>query len=129
MELRPEDVDARLALARFLLQSGEPVDALRHYDEAARLDPTDAESRAYGGWILFLAGLIDEALPRLDAAVAADTAYPDAHFFRGMVLRDRGDETGAAAELRTYLDLEADGPLRSRVEAVLAELEGAGPPS
>jgi tetratricopeptide (TPR) repeat protein len=106
VELDPDDVDARLAYARCLLQSERPVDAVREFDTAARLDPSNAEAHAYGGWILFLAGLTDEAISRLDAAVAADPDYPDAHFFRGMaLLRGRDDRTGAAGELRTYLDL------------------------
>ncbi len=67
---------------------------------------------------------------RLDAAVAADPDFADAHFFRGMVLfRGRDDRAGAAAELRTYLALVPEGPLRSQVEAVLAEVEGASPSS
>ncbi|MBW3626597.1 MAG: tetratricopeptide repeat protein [Actinobacteria bacterium] len=128
VELAPDDIDARLAYARFLLASDRPVDALREFDTAARLDPGNAEAHAYGGWILSLAGLYDEALSRLDAAVAADPEYPDAHFFRGMALREgRDDAAGAAEELRTYLALAPDGPLREQVEAVLAEMEaGAG---
>jgi tetratricopeptide (TPR) repeat protein len=124
VELDPDDVDARLAYARYLLQSGEPVDAVREFDAAARLDPGNAEAHAYGGWILFLAGLTDEALSRLDAAVAADPDYPDAHFFRGMtLLRGRDDRAGAAGELRRYLALAPAGPMREQVETVLAEVE------
>jgi tetratricopeptide (TPR) repeat protein len=124
VERDPDDVDARLAYARFLLQSNRPVDAVREFDTAARLDPGNAEAHAYGGWILFLAGLTDEALSRLHAAVAAEPDYPDAHFFRGMVLlRGRDDRAGAAGELRRYLALAPEGPMREQVEAVLAEAE------
>ncbi len=127
---RPDDVVARMAYARFLLGSRKLVDALEQFDQAARLDAGNAEARAYGGWILFLAGLSDEAMLRLDAAVVADPDYPDARFFRGMVLlRSRDDKAGAAEELRTYLAMEPAGPLRPQVEAVLAELEGTVAPS
>ncbi|MGH9030519.1 MAG: tetratricopeptide repeat protein [Acidimicrobiia bacterium] len=127
VERRPDDVAARMQLARFLLQSGEPVDALKQYDRAAELDPGNVEALAYGGWIISLAGLPDEALKRLDAAVAADARYPDAHVFRGMVLyRGLGDLAGAAAELRTYLELAPDGPMRDQVEALLEEIKAAG---
>ena len=124
----PEDPAAHRALARVLLDDEELVGALQHYDEAARLDPGDAESRAYAGWIVSLAGLPDDALERLDAAVTADPTYPDAHFFRGMVLlRGKGDATGAEAELRRYLELAPDTPMRDQVDRLLAELEDAGP--
>lgn len=128
-EQRPEDPAARRAYARALLDAGKTVDALEEFDAAARLDPADAESRAYGGWIVFLAGLPDEALRRLDAAVAARPDYPDAHFFRGMVLlRGRNDPAGAAVELRRYLTLTPAGaPMRADVEQLLASIATSEP--
>lgn len=132
VERRPDDVAARLAYARFLLQSGEIVDALRQYDEAAELDPGNAESLAYGAWIVYLAGFADDAMGRVDRAVAADPDYPDAHFFRGMMLlRENDDRVAAASELRTYLRLAPEGPMRAQVESVLAGIEddpGGTPP-
>lgn len=126
IEQRPDDPLARTAYARFLLTAGEPVEALRQFDEAARLDPANAEALAYGGWIVFLGGLADEALPRLDAAVARQPDYPDAHFFRGMVLlQGKGDQAGATEELQTYLDLAPQSPLAAQVRTVLAELQPA----
>jgi tetratricopeptide (TPR) repeat protein len=128
----PEDPAAHRALARLLLDDGDLVGALQHYDDAARLDPTDAESRTYAGWIVSLADLHDDALGRIDAAIAADPTYPDAHFFRGMVLlRGKNDRSGAAAELRRFLELAPDSPLRAQVERVLAGLgpPGTGPPT
>lgn len=124
-EERPEDPTARRAHARALLDAGKLVDALKEFDAAARLDPTDAESRAYGGWIVFQAGLADDALRRIDAAVVARPDYPDAHFFRGMVLlRGKNDPAAAATELRSYLALTPAGtPLRADVERLLATIE------
>lgn len=65
----------------------------------------------------------DEALRRLDRAVGVDPSYPDARFFRGMVLRSKGDPPGAIAELRTYLDLSPEGPMSDQVETVLKAME------
>ncbi len=124
VQQRPDDPLARIAYARFLLSAGEPVEALRQFDAAARLDPANAEALAYGGWIVFLGGLADDALARLDAAVARQPDYPDAHFFRGMVLlRGKGDRAAAADELQAYLDLASQSPLSEQVRGVLAELE------
>lgn len=117
---QPDDYDAQMAYAVALMTAGEAADALRVFDAAARLDPTSAAPRAYGGWILFLAGLTDESLQRLDAAVAADPGYPDARFFRGMVLlRGRSDPAGALVELRRFLELAPAGPERDRVQQLV----------
>lgn len=120
---RPDDPQAQLAYARALLSARDLVEALKRYDEAARLDPANPEPHAYSGWIVLLAGITDKAVTRIDAAIAADPSYPDAHFFKAVALRrlDRAGE--AATELRRYLDLAAvDAPLRAEVESLLHEL-------
>lgn len=129
-EDQPDDPKAQLDYAWALLQSDRPVDALRSFDTASRLDPNDPAPKAYSGWIVFLAGLIDEALPRLDAAIAADPSYPDAHFFRGMaLLRGRDDRAGALTELREYLRLLPSSPQREEVQALIDELAQAQTPT
>lgn len=117
---RPGDPLAHLSYARFLLGAGDEVKALQEFDATAKLDPSNAEARAYGGWIVFLAGLVDESLTRLDAAIAADPSYPDAHFFRGVVLyRGKGDPAAAIPELQEYLVSDPTGPLADQVRSLL----------
>ena len=128
IQSRPNDPLAHLTYARYLLGAGEEVDALREFDAAARLDESNAEARAYGGWIVFLAGLVDEGLARIDAAIAADPAYPDAHFFKGAILyRGKGDAQAAIPELQLYLAADPTGPLADQVRSLLVEaIEGTG---
>jgi tetratricopeptide (TPR) repeat protein len=69
----------------------------------------------------------DEALVRLDDAVASDPDYADAQVFRAIILRDLGrfDEALAALEA---LNLDDIPPfLTDRVEALRAEVSGADP--
>lgn len=118
----PGDGATRRSLARARLQDRDLTGALKDFDAAARLDPADAESRAYAGWIVFQAGLANEALRRLDAAVAASSDYPDAHLFRGIVLlRAKNDTAGAVAALERYLALVPAGPLEGDVRSLLAD--------
>ena len=121
---RPDDVPARLALARMLLQQQDLPGALVHYDAASARDPAHAEALAYAGWIAVLTGSDQEGRARLDRAVAADPAYPDAHALRGLALMRAGDAATAVEELRRYLELAPGGPLASQVEAVISRLEG-----
>lgn len=124
----PDDAQAHLAYARYLLGAQKFAPALKEYDATARLDPKDGESRAYGGWIVYLAGLPDEALKRLDAAVAAAPDYPDAHFFRGMVLfRGKGDACGAKPEFQKYLAVANQSPMGPQVDQQLAAAVQACP--
>jgi uncharacterized protein (TIGR02996 family) len=142
----PDNVNARMAYARFLLESGEAADAVAEFDTAAHLDPKNAEAPAYAGWLVFLAArsqsgdaqsgaatpsrdvaaeLTAAALRRLDQAVAADPYFPDAHFFRGMVLlRGANDPAGAVPEFERYLALAPEGPQSDEVRQLLNAARG-----
>ena len=121
----PLEAGPHLALARFLLQQQDLTRAVQEFDEAFRLDQTNAEAAAYGGWIRTLvagrvtdraqaAELYQTALDRLDLAVAADPQYADAHFFRGMTLCfGFARAPDAVGEWQRYLDLTGDRPATS----------------
>lgn len=128
----PDDAAAHLVFARYLLEKGEATEAVKEYVATARLDPKNAEANAYAGWVSFLAAqsaaadpktaaeLTDRALDRLNLAVAANDAYPDAHFFRGMVLfRGKNDAKAAIPDFERYLALVPTGQMNDQVRAVL----------
>lgn len=121
----------QLALAHQYDSQGEAVEALKLYDAVLRDDPTNAEALAYRGWLLKRAGLVDEAQAALDRAVAADPSYPDAHFFRGMVLyQDRKDPAAAIPEFERFLASDPPPETRGAVQGVLdrAKRDLATPP-
>jgi uncharacterized protein (TIGR02996 family) len=128
----PDDAAAHLVYARYLLEAGEPTEAVKEYVATARLDPKNAEANAYAGWVSFLAAqsanadpataaeLTDRALNRLDAAVAAADDYPDAHFFRGMVqFRGKNNPKAAVPDFERFLALVPNGPLNEQVKQLL----------
>jgi uncharacterized protein (TIGR02996 family) len=134
----PDDAAAHLVFARYLLEKGEATEAVKEYVATARLDPKNAEANAYAGWVSFLAAqsaaadpktaaeLTDRALTRLDAAVAANDAYPDAHFFRGMVeLRGKDNPKAAVADFERYLALVPTGPMNDQVKTLLDQARKA----
>jgi tetratricopeptide (TPR) repeat protein len=128
VQARPNDPQAHLAYARYLLAAQNYAEAIKQYDATARLDPKNAEARAYGAWIVFLADLPDEALTRVDAAIAADPRYPDAHFFKGMILfRGKSQPCPAKGEFQQYLAVANQSDLAPQVESVLAEAVKACP--
>ena len=124
-----QGVSDKLIRAQRLIGAGKASEAVALYDEILREDPDQVEALAYRGWIVHLAGLSEKGLEYLDRAVAVDPGYPDAHFFRGMVLwRFKGDPAGAAAEFRLFLannpPPEMVGLVESNLQRALAEAEG-----
>lgn len=122
----PEDPEAVKALARAYLAQQEYARALEQFVTLTRLTPDDPEPFAYSGWIARLAGLPDEGLPRIEQAIAIDASYPDARFFRGVILlRDRNDPAAAIPEFQLYLAAEPDGPQSDAVRGLLAQATAA----
>ena len=112
----PNTPAERLALAHQLESQGKAVDALKQYDAVLKEDPSNVEALTYRGWLLRLAGLVDQAQAALDKAVTVDPGFPDAHFFRGMILfKDRNNPAAAIPEFETYL---ASNPAPDTVQAV-----------
>ena len=101
----PDGSADRVARAQALVGEGRVLEAIKLYDEVIRDDPGNPVALSERGWLVTRAGLIDEGLASIDQAIAADPTYPQAHFFRGMVLwRDRQDPAGAAEEFRLVLE-------------------------
>jgi tetratricopeptide (TPR) repeat protein len=119
----PTTVSDQLNEASQLIGEGKAVEAIKLYDKILKDDPEQPVALAYRGWIVRLAGLKDEGLSYVDRAVAADPSYPDAHFFRGMMLwEDKSDPAGAVGEFRLFL---ANRPPQAMVSLVEDALQRA----
>lgn len=118
--------------AQQLEGEGKAAEALKEYDAAIAVDAGNVVALTYKGWLLGRAGFSDPAIASLDKAIATNPGYPDAHFFRGMVLyQGRQDAAGAVPEFEAYL---ASNPPPSAAAAVREVLEkartaAAAPPS
>ena len=126
----PDTPEGRMAQALQLETDGKAADALKVYDDLLKTDPKNVQALAYRGWLLKRAGFPDLAMTSLDQAVGIDPGYPDAHFFRGMVLyQDRKDPAAAVTEFRLFLSNNPPQEMVSLVEQELkAAMADAGPP-
>lgn len=126
----PDTPAGRLQEALQLESNGRAADALKIYDELIRENPRDVAALSYRGWLLKRAGLPDEAMASLDAAIAVDPRFPDAHFFRGMVLyQDRQDPAAAVTEFRLFMSNNPPPEMVPLVEDVLRRaMADAGQP-
>jgi cytochrome c-type biogenesis protein CcmH len=138
VEANPDDITARLALARFLEADGDLAGALRQYDEVTTRDPENADALAQGGRILYLTAsrtppeqateLVAAARERLDRAIAADPEYADARFFRAVLLaQELLDRDVAIGDAQRYLVLAPNGPFAEQARALLADLGAETP--
>jgi tetratricopeptide (TPR) repeat protein len=120
---------ARITKATGLMNKNDYFGALKEFDAAYKLDPKNALARAYTGWMVFLLrSAVDEkasvakAQQLEDDAIALSPSFPDAHFFKGMVLlQGKQDPAGAAAEFEKFLQIVPTGPEADRVRALLQQ--------
>jgi cytochrome c-type biogenesis protein CcmH/NrfG len=135
VEKDPTDVGSRLLLARYLERGDDLVGALAQYDEVIRIDPANTEAYAQSGRLLYLtavaapeqaAELVDRAKARLDSAIDIDAEYPDARFFRAIILANEyQDFAGAQGDLQRYLLLAPDGVFAEQARQLLADVTNA----
>jgi len=133
---RPRAYQARIAYARYLLQTGDLPDAIHEFGAAARLDPSQPEPQTYAGWAGALLAqqvkdaearrpLLDASLARISEVTQKFPDYPDAHALKGVILyRFRGDAKHAIPEFQKFLVLTDDSnPIRETVLSVLAQAQ------
>ena len=119
----PNDVAARLDLAQRYLEIGD-TRAVQQYLAVLELDPDNAEANAKLGFLLYRAGRTEEGLRQVEIALETAPEYPEALYYRGVILLeglDRPEE--AAASLRDYLRVAPFGAYREDAEALLARAE------
>ena len=107
-------VQALLRLGRESLNT-DPLKAIRSFDQAVALDPSQVEAMTYAGWVLRLVArsvedqakhkeLLDGAMARINRAIATNPQYPDAHAFRGIILLRDLDDAKASLQDFALLD-------------------------
>ena len=138
----PDDVTSRLLLAQYLEADNNLPGALQQYDAILKIQPMNAVAEAQEARVLYLtseSGTASQAayldgLARadLDKAILLDPQYPDAHFFRAIVLAyEYQDYQGAQDDLQHYLVLAPNGQFAGQVRSLLAQVTDAltGPPA
>jgi tetratricopeptide (TPR) repeat protein len=133
---QPRAYAARIAYARYLLQTGDLPDAIHEFGAAAQLDPSQPEPQTYAGWAGALLAeqvkdakarrsLLDASLERVSEVTKKFPDYPDAHALKGVILyRFGGDANDAIPEFQKFLVLTDDSnPIRGTVLNVLAQAQ------
>jgi tetratricopeptide (TPR) repeat protein len=122
----PRDLAARLDLADRYMADGNTAAAAAHYLVALQVDPRNAEAQAKLGFILYQGGKAEEALRAVNGALAVDPSYPEALYYKGVILlRALNRPSEAAGAFRSYLQVAPFGARRNEVQQLLDEAEGS----
>jgi len=84
LELDPELAFAHHSMAVLMLLQQQPNLAIRHMNDARRLDPASTLVQADMGWIAYYAGAFDAAVDYCESAIAL---HPERDVFRYCVIR------------------------------------------
>ncbi|MBN9098027.1 MULTISPECIES: cytochrome C biosynthesis protein [unclassified Pseudonocardia] len=96
----PGVVGMRLALADRYVAEGTYDPAMRHYLDALRREPRNAEGLAHLGWLLWLIRQEGPAWDSVNQALAVDPTQQDGLWFRAVIALDgRNDPATALATL------------------------------
>lgn len=118
----PRDLAARLDLAHRYLDAGRVEQALAQYAVALELDPDDAEAHAHIGLILYLNDRAKDGLASIETALESAPDYPEALFYRGVILLRGLDRPGQAlAAFERYLEAAPFGAERRSAERLIEE--------
>jgi tetratricopeptide (TPR) repeat protein len=123
----PRDLAARLDLADRYMAAGNTAAAAAQYLVSLQIDPRNAEAQAKLGFLLYQGGKAEDGLRAVNTALAVDPSYPEALYYKGIILLralDRPDEAGQA--FQSYLDAAPFGARRSEVQQLLREAERSG---
>ncbi len=117
----PGVVGMRLALADRYVAQGDFGPAMRHYLDALRREPGNAEAHAHLGWLLLQIGRPQDGLESVDRALALDPSLDDALWFRANIALDGLDDPSSAlVSLQELGGRELAPAVRAQVEGLAA---------
>jgi curved DNA-binding protein CbpA len=104
-------VESAMAMQRaeVFLKRHDWQGALELAEEAAELNPEDADAMAMKAWCLFQISRgkppFDEQLDLLEAAIERNENHEKAHYYKGMVLKRKGDDKQALRCFRRVINI------------------------
>ena len=123
LDLRPEDIPARLHLAELLLSLGENEAAYRQFQRVLELSPAEAAAHGGLGRAAAALGRHDEAVEHLEDALRLQPEATMVHYQLALAYRGLGDMEAARAHLakRGDRDVGFADPLLGAIEPLKRE--------
>lgn len=104
----PNEVAALLAMGDLKLESGKPDEAVDHFQNAVKADPTNSEALFGYGKSLVLLGRGDEAVSPLTRVITADPKNAEAFRLRGSAYAAMYKNKQAVEDVQKSIELNPD---------------------
>ncbi|OZM76389.1 tetratricopeptide repeat protein [Pseudonocardia sp. MH-G8] len=120
----PDVIGMRVALADRYVAQGEYEPAMRHYLDALRREPGNADALARLGWLLLQIDQPEEAMRSVEQALAIDPSLDEALWFKANIeLYGVDDPTAALATLQELAGRDLPAEVRAQVDQLTATAE------
>lgn len=123
-EVEPSDAPTKklLTFAHLALDEGQTPAAIWAYKRVLAREPKNVEALTHMGIVFYQGNHVDEALARLEEALALDPNYAHAHWDRAHILfHGRKDYAAAVRALEAFIALVPTGEDAERARAMLIE--------
>jgi predicted Zn-dependent protease len=126
--VNPASAVSDLAMAEIDRHQHKLDDAKPLYEEASRLDPQLLEARVGLAQTLLAQHQTEAAVRELDAVIAEHPEDASAHYARMLAYREQGKMTEAAAEMKTFRQLQegSDEKFQDKLNALLSAKPNSG---
>ena len=133
VDLKPTDGGYHNNLAQAYNMAGDSDGAIKEYQQAAQIDPTNASQYYFNmGAVYTNAGKVDDAIAAFDKTIASDPKKADAYYWKGVNLLAKATidpktnkmsaPAGTAEAFNKYLELDPDGKLAQPAKDMLASI-------
>jgi tetratricopeptide (TPR) repeat protein len=121
----PSDPLPYMYLGIALARCGKPDEALKQYEHALQLDPTNANVRYNVGVLLVEGGKEDQAIAQFQRTIQFDPGLVAAHFQLANLLMRKREDAGAEREYGIVVSLEPQNEIARLMEAMAAVHSGS----
>lgn len=112
----PNNPTTILAFGKELIEGGYIQDALKLFNQAMQLVPTQAEPRHQAGYANYLLKNYQGAIALYQGAIKMDKGNPLIYKRLGLAYKDVGDSIRATENFQKYLQMEPDAPDKAEFE-------------
>jgi tetratricopeptide (TPR) repeat protein len=116
---QPDNVSARILLAKIYYSLGRNDDACEIVNQALKIQPFAPEALFVLGKVLEREGKLDEALEAFRQTTIVNPAESDAYYEMGLVYRQKNDKPRAVEAVKKALQISPDDPDYRRALAQL----------